>query len=129
MYGRVEPARRSCRGVTGTGSPAASAGRSAAEPLRLDPDHADAARRDRRRDPGHEPASADGDDDDVRVGRVLEDLEPDRALARHHERVVERVDERRARLREVLLEPLERVGRILGLDVDPRSAARGRDRA
>ena len=50
--------------------------------LRLDGDHR--ARRDsRRRDPGDEPAAADRDDDHVDVRHVLEDLEPDRALAGH----------------------------------------------
>ena len=50
-----------------------------------------------RLDPGDEPAAADSDDDGVGVGRVLLDLESNRAGAGEHERVVERMDERRGR--------------------------------
>ena len=53
---------------------------------------------ERSLDPGDQPAAADGDDDGVGVGRVLLDLEPDGAGARDHERIVERVHERAARL-------------------------------
>ncbi len=113
------------RGVTCTGSPAASAGRSAADPSGSTADDPDAARGDRRRDPGHEPASADGDDDDVRVRGVLEDLEPDGPLPGHHERIVEGMDERRARRRDVLLEARERSRRVGRLGVDPRSERPG----
>ena len=45
-------------------------------------------------DAGEQAAAADGHDDRVDVGRLLEDLERHRALAGHHVGVVERMDER-----------------------------------
>ena len=74
--------------------------------------------------PEIEPAAADRDDDRVDVRRVLQDLEADRPLAGDHERVVERVDEHAARLREVLLEAGEGLRGTVGLEVD-----RGAERA
>ena len=97
--------------------------------LRLDRDDANApGRAERGDDPADEPAAADGDGDDVGVGRVLLDLEPDRAGARDHDRVVERMHERPAALGEQLLEAIERLGRPRRLEVDRRAvAAGGRD--
>ena len=71
--------------------------------LRLDRDDANApGRAERGADPADEPAAADGDGDDIGVRRVLLDLEPDRAGARDHDRVVERMHERPAALGEQL---------------------------
>ena len=53
---------------------------------------------ERRGNAGNQAAAADSDDDHVDIGQVLEDLEPDRAVAGDHLRVVERVDEREAAL-------------------------------
>ena len=108
-------------GITATGSPASSAERSA-----VDPSGSTATTRTPRAAtaaaiPAMSPPPPTGNDDRVDAGRVLEDLEPDRALAGDHERVVERVDERRARLGEVLVEPDERLGRVRGLGVDRRA--------
>ena len=71
---------------------------SARAALRLDGDRCARGRRSRGGDPGDQPAAADGDDHGVGVGRVLLDLEPDGARAGDHDRVVERVHERAARL-------------------------------
>ena len=100
---RVEAVGDRVAGSTGTGRPASSASAQRGRALGLDADDADAERRDGGRDPRDEPAAADRDDDRVDVGGVLEDLEPDGALPRDHERIVERVDERRARLRDELV--------------------------
>ena len=117
------------RGSTGTGAPAASPACSAWLVSGLDRDDANApGRAERGDDAADEPAAADGDGDDVGVGRVLLDLEPDRAGARDHDRVVERMHERPAALGEQLLEAIERLGRPRRLEVDRRSvAAGGRD--
>ena len=45
------------------------------------------------RDPGEEPAAAEGHEHGVDVGEVLDELEPDRAVPRHHPLVLDRVDE------------------------------------
>src|SRR5581483_4638764 len=64
------------------------------------------------RDPGGEPAAADGNHERADLGELLGELEPDRALPRYHALVLAGVDERRTRLldalhrlRERLLEP------------------------
>ena len=74
--------------------------RRAARLPRLHADDADARpqRAQHGRDPGGEPAAADRKQERRRVGHLLDELEPDRALARDHERVLERVHERRAGL-------------------------------
>ena len=51
-----------------------------------------------RRDPGDQPAAADGDQDGVGVGDLLGELEPDRAPAGHDLRLIERVHRERAGL-------------------------------
>src|SRR6185437_12448890 len=63
---------------------------------RLDADdlHVRLAGLDDRADSREQAAAADGRDDRLNVRRLLEDLECDRSLARHHVRVVERMDER-----------------------------------
>ena len=45
------------------------------------------------RDPGNQPTTSDGNDDDVDAGNVLADLEPDGSLPGNDERIVERVDD------------------------------------
>src|SRR5918996_548298 len=91
--------------------------------LRLDGD--DAPVRQGRRDPGDEPASAHGHDDDLRLAEVLGDLEADRTLAGDDERVVERVHEDPPRLFLEPREPGEDLGRSRRLLVDRRAVARG----
>ena len=61
--------------------------------------------------PRDEAAAAHGHDDDLDVGEVLDDLEADRALAGHDERVVERVHEHPAGRLLQLAEALEDLGR------------------
>ena len=73
-------------------------------------------------DPGNEPAAADRDDDRLDVRRVPEQLERERPLPRDHERVVEGMDERPARLPDVLLE-VERLDGVGGLEVDRGAVA------
>ncbi len=51
-----------------------------------------------RRDTGDEPAAADRNDHRVELRKLLEQLEPDRALAGDHGRVVERMNVDRPRL-------------------------------
>src|SRR5438876_2099456 len=51
-------------------------------------------RLDRRRNARAQPTAAERDDDRVGIGQVLEDLQPDRAVPRHHRRIRERMDER-----------------------------------
>jgi hypothetical protein len=77
-------------------------------PLRLDADDAHAVA-ERRSDAGDEAPAADGDEDDVRVGCVLLDLEPDGARTGDHDGVVEGVHERPPRLLPQLGEALERL--------------------
>jgi len=97
-------------GVTGVDSPRS----------RPDRDHAP-CRTERGLEPGDEPAAADADDHCVGVRCVLLDLEPDRAGAGDHERVVERVHERATGLRDQVVQARERVGRVVGLEVDRRA--------
>src|SRR5439155_26531527 len=68
--------------------------------LDLDADHADLRPRrlDRDRDPGGQPAAADGDHDPAQIRDVLEQLEPERPLAGDDVGIVERVDEAHAGL-------------------------------
>ena len=94
--------------------------------LGLDRDHAPVRRG--RRDPGDEPAAAGRHEDRLHVRRVLDQLERERSLTGHHERVVERMDERPTGLANVVVEPLERLDGIGRLEVDGRAvAARRRD--
>ena len=74
----------------------------------LDADDLDprAQRLDRDRDAGDEPAASDRHQHRLQVGLLLEQLERDRALARDHRLVVERMDGDQA----ALLLDLERVG-------------------
>src|SRR5690606_33096324 len=108
----------------------------------LDADDADRRpeRLDGGRDAGDEAAAPDRHDHDVGVGRVLEDLEADRALARDDVRIVERMDEREAALAPQCLALLERledgaveddVGavRAARLDLRARGVRRHHDRA
>ena len=55
--------------------------------------HLRAQRLDRGADAGDQSAAADRHDDRVEIGRLLQDLERHRALARDHVGVVERMDE------------------------------------
>src|SRR5581483_4749541 len=80
---------------------------------------------ERARHPRHEPASAEGDDHRIHIGQVLEDLEADRAVARHHRLVLHRVDERSRRPVEARL--LERLPPALERHLD-RPAAQPLDR-
>ena len=71
----------------------------------LHADHLDLRPRrlDRDRDPAAQPAAADRHDHLGEVGHVLEQLEPERALAGHDVGVVERVHEREPALARALL--------------------------
>ncbi len=51
---------------------------------------------DRLRQAGHEPAAAHGDDDGVHVPDLLDQLQPERALPGHHQRIGERMEIGRA---------------------------------
>ena len=64
----------------------------------LDDADVHAMRLERKRDAADEASAADRDDDGVHVGKVVEDLEADRALPGEDERVRVRVDESLARL-------------------------------
>ena len=65
---------------------------------------------DRDRHPADQPAAADGHDHARQVGHLLEQLEPERALAGDHVGILERMDERhRARLGGELARRLERL--------------------
>ena len=52
-----------------------------------------ALRLDRAGDPGREAAAAERDENQVRVRKVLEDLEPDRPVPGHHLLVLDRMEE------------------------------------
>ena len=67
-------------------------------PLRLDADDPRGwpPSLDRGSDATDEPAAADADHDDVHVRHVVDELEPDRPIARDHGRIVERMDEGQA---------------------------------
>ena len=54
-------------------------------------------RLDRDRQPGRQPTAPDRDDDQRQIVDVLEQLQPERALAGDHDRIVERMTERPAR--------------------------------
>ncbi len=84
--------------------------------LRLDGDHAPV--RCGRSDSRDEPATARRHQDRLHLGRVFEQLERERALAGHHERVVERMHECPAGLADVLVEAGERLDRVGRLEVD-----------
>ena len=92
--------------------------------LRLDGD--DPTVGERGRDAADEPAAAHRDDDDLHVREVLGDLEADRSLAGHDERVVERVHEHPAGRLLQLAEALEDLGRPRGLLVHRGPVAQGR---
>ena len=82
-----------------TGRPGGQRGRIRGGALRLHPDHPHVGpqRLHREGDAGREPAAADADDDRAHLGALLQDLQPDRALPGDDVRVVEGVDEDRAR--------------------------------
>ena len=84
--------------------------------LRLDGDDTTALGRDG--DSRDEPAASHGDDDDLRIGHVLEDLQPDGALPGDRERIVEGMDEGPAGLLHQLAETLERLGRPTRFEVN-----------
>ena len=67
---------------------------------------------DRERDAADQTAAADGHDDRVDVGQLVEDLEPDRPLSRDDVVIVERMDERVA----VLVFEFKRL--VVGVVVD-----------
>src|SRR5690606_16601822 len=125
--GRGEAVRDGVDALEARGRAVAQRERHACRALGLDTDDADRGpeRLDGGRDAGDEAAAPDRHDDDVGVGRVLEDLEADRALARDDVRVVERVDEREAVLAAQRLALLERLedGAVEG-DVGAVRAAR-----
>jgi hypothetical protein len=81
---------------------------------------------ERERDARGEPAAPDRDEDRLGLGCLLRELEPDRALARDHARVLERVHERRVRSLDVRLR--RRDGRLEALshELDHPSVGRGR---
>ena len=90
------------RGVSiRTRSPAASERRVSSPAARLDADHADAGRErlGGRRAAGDQPAAADGCEQQVESGHLLEQLERGRALPGHHRRMLVRRHERRGRAR------------------------------
>ena len=77
--------------------------------LHADEPHAGPQRTQRDRDSRRQPAAADRQDEGLDVRQLLGELEPDRALARDHGGVLERVHERRAGL----LRARERLGQRL----------------
>ena len=78
--------------------------------------------------PRDQPPAADPDDDDVDLRQVLEDLEPDAAMAGDDGGVLERVDERQATLVADPLERPERLTDVGALEDDLGAvAAAGRD--
>ena len=87
--------------------------------LGLHADHAyvGAQRLDRDRDPGQQPAAAGGHQHGAYVGRLLEDLEAERALPGDDVDVVEGVDQHRAGLVGELARPRR---------ASPRGSGRGR---
>ena len=94
----ARPSASVCDSATVVGRAVGERRGEARRALRLDADdrHARRLRLDGRADPRDEAAAADRHDDRFDVGRLLEDLEPHRALAGDHVGVVERVDEREA---------------------------------
>jgi hypothetical protein len=97
---------------TRTRSPASSArhgGQSGG--LNADDLHVGPGALDRQRDAADEAAAPDGNDERLDLRHLLEDLEPERGLARHHARIVERVDEDEPAL------GLERARALVGLVV------------
>src|SRR5207249_11772358 len=71
-------------------------------------------------------SAANGNDERVRFGNVLDDLEPDGALAGDRQRVVERVDERAACLFLEPAEALEGLRGIAGFEIDRGTVRAGR---
>ena len=72
-------------------------------------------RAERERDAGGEAAAADRDQHRLDVGHLLCELEADRPLARDDERLLERMNERRTVLRDVLARRVEaRLDRVAG---------------
>jgi len=108
-------------------------------PLGLDPDHADVpvTGRQRGRDPGDQPATADRDEDGVEAGGLLGQFEADGPLSGDHVGVVEGVDERQSSLlgefQRVLVGPLvdlpldDDVGAVPPRRVDLRGGRHLRD--
>ena len=78
-----------------------------------------------RADAREQSAAADGHDDRLDVGRLLEDLERHRALARDDVRVVERMDEREALARGDRLGVRARLGEVGAVQHDARAELRG----
>ena len=74
-----------------------------------------AQRTERDRDPGSQPAAADGDQHRLRVRHLLGKLEPDRSLAGDHALVLERVHEGRSGLLDA---PHRRCERLLEAGAD-----------
>ena len=89
----------------------------------LDADDLDVGRLrlDHRADAGDQAAAADRHDDRFDVGRLLEDLERHRALARDHVRVVERMDEREAVALGELAGVRARLGQVGAVQDDVRA--------
>ena len=80
-------------------------------------------RLDRDRDPGGQPAAADRHDQLGEIGHVLEQLEPERALAGHDVRVVERMHERQPALARALVRGGEALVQRRAADVHDRALA------
>ena len=84
--------------------------------LHADDAHVRLHRAQRGGDPGREPAAADRDEDGLGRLELLRQLEADRALAGDHDRILERMEERRAGLPGVRLRRVERLfERLSGL--------------
>src|SRR6185437_7020975 len=77
--------------------------------LGLDSDYSGFYRRPDARD---ESTTTDRDDDDVEVGRILDELQTDGALAGDHERIVEGVNEGTPGLGDQLVETVEGLARV-----------------
>ncbi len=91
-----EPVGERLRGIEVDGDPGVERldGRVRSRRLHAHHAHLGVSRFHRDRDAGHQPAPADGDDEGVDRGIVLEDLEADRALACDDGGIVKSVDER-----------------------------------
>ena len=112
--------------VTVTGCPAASAAVRHAACAGSTPMTRDVglARLDDGADAGEQAAAADRHDDRLHARRLLEDLERHRALAGHHVRVVERMDEREAVARGERLGLRARVGQVGAVQHDVAPSCR-----
>ncbi len=119
----ARPSARSSRAAPSSGPPRSSAAREACRRLGLDSNDLDLRRLglDDRADARDESAAADRHDDGLDLRCLLEDLEGDRALARDHVRIVERVDEREPFALRELARVRARLGQVRAMEHDGRA--------